>query len=361
MITFTQGNLLEAKVEAVVNTVNTVGIMGKGIALMFKERFPDNFKAYEKACKDKEIRIGKMFVSENRELFGPNWIVNFPTKTHWRVNTRLEWIEEGLEDLVRVIGEKNISSIAIPPLGCGNGGLDWSDVRPLIVSTLENVEGLDAVVYEPTAKYQNVMKRNGVDKLTPARALVAEMVRRYCLLGIDCSILEVQKLAWFIERGVKRSKVNDPLKFEFVADKFGPYSHNLIKLLDSLDGSYLHCDKRLADAEPLDLIWFNYSKKDHVNAYLHSGEGKAYAGVLEWASSTIDGFESPFGMELLATVDWLLEVDNAEPTVDGIMDGLKHWAGDITASQRKRKIFDKRLIWIALHQLDKANSSPPPS
>ena len=361
MITFTQGNLLEAKVEAVVNTVNTVGIMGKGIALMFKERFPDNFKAYEKACKDKEIRIGKMFVSENRELFGPNWIVNFPTKTHWRVNTRLEWIEEGLEDLVRVIGEKNISSIAIPPLGCGNGGLDWSDVRPLIVSTLENVEGLDAVVYEPTAKYQNVMKRNGVDKLTPARALVAEMVRRYCLLGIDCSILEVQKLAWFIERGVKRSKINDPLKFEFVADKFGPYSHKLSKLLDALDGSYLHCDKRLADAEPLDLIWFNYSKKDHVNAYLYSGEGKAYAGVLEWASSTIDGFESPFGMELLATVDWLLEEDNAEPTVDGIMDGLKHWMGDKTASQRKLSIFYERLIRIALHQLDKANSSPSPS
>lgn len=158
MIKFTKGNLLEADVEAVVNTVNTVGIMGKGIALMFKERFPDNFKAYKKACENNEIRIGKMFVSENRDFFGPKWIVNFPTKTHWRVNSRLEWIEEGLEDLVRVILDKKISSIAIPPLGCGNGGLDWSDVRPLLVMALEQVEGLDAVVYEPTAKYQNVSK-----------------------------------------------------------------------------------------------------------------------------------------------------------------------------------------------------------
>lgn len=355
MIKFTKGNLLEADVEAVVNTVNTVGIMGKGIALMFKERFPDNFKAYEKACENKEIRIGKMFVSENGEFFGPKWIVNFPTKTHWRVNTRLEWIEEGLQDLVRVIRDKKISSIAIPPLGCGNGGLNWCDVRPLLVMALEQVEGLDAVVYEPTAKYQNVTKRIGVDKLTPARALVTEMVRRYCLLGIECSILEVQKLAWFIERGVKRSKVNDSLKFEFVADKFGPYSHNLQKLLDALDGSYLHCDKRLADAEPLDLIRFNGDKRDKLNAYLKSSEGKVYAGVLEWASSTIDGFESPFGMELLATVDWLLEEDGVEPTVKRIMDGLKNWAGDKDASQRKLRIFDERSISIALEQLEKAN------
>ncbi len=152
MITFTQGNLLEADVEAAVNTVNTVGIMGKGIALMFKERFPQNFEAYAHACEDKEVRIGKMFVSENREFFGPKWIVNFPTKTHWRANTQLEWIEKGLQDLIWVIKEKNIRSIAIPPLGCGNGGLNWDDVRPLVVAALEKVEGLEAVVYEPTAK-----------------------------------------------------------------------------------------------------------------------------------------------------------------------------------------------------------------
>ena len=296
-----------------------------------------------------------MYVTESKELFGPKWIINFPTKTHWRVRTKIEWVEEGLEDLVHVIREKAIRSIAIPPLGCGNGGLEWADVRPLIESRLEKLDGVQAIVYEPTAKYQNVVKRNGVEKLTPARALVAEMIRRYCLLGIDCSILEVQKLGWFIERGAKRHQIDGPLNFRFQANRYGPYSHNLTKLLDSLDGSYLLCNKRLADADPLDLIWFNDAKTDLVAAYLNSGDGKTYAGVLEWASSTIDGFESPLGMELLATVDWLIEEDRVAPTVAGVMEGLRHWAGGETAGQRKLKIFDERLISIALEQLGEAN------
>ena len=351
MISFTQGNLLEADVEAVVNTVNTVGIMGKGIALMFKERFPDNFKAYARACKDDKIRIGTMFVTKSDEMFGPKWIINFPTKTHWKVKTRLEWIQKGLEDLVRVISEKDIKSIAIPPLGCGNGGLDWSDVRPSIVDVITKIENLDAIIYEPTSKYQNVTKRKGVQRLTPARALVAEMVRRYCLLDIDCSILEVQKLAWFIERGVRQMQVQDPLNFQFVADKYGPYSHNLTKLLDSLDGSYLICEKRLADAGPLDLIWFNYEKMDLVKAYLRSGLGKTYIGVLEWASEMIDGFESPLGMELLSTVDWLVDQEGFPLTIDGVKQGLRNWTGGVAAGERKLRILDDRLIGIALDQL----------
>ncbi len=358
MITYAKGNLLEADVDAVVNTVNTVGIMGKGIALMFKEQFPRNFEAYARACDAGEMRTGKMFVTENKELFGPRWIINFPTKTHWRVKTKIEWVEDGLKDLVRVIRENNIHSIAIPPLGCGNGGLDWHDVRPLIEAALEELDGVNAIVYEPTAKYQNVAKRTGVEKLTPARALMAEMVRRYSLLGIECSILEVQKLGWFIERGARRFQVSDALKFRFQANKYGPYSHNLTKLLDSLDGSYLRCDKRLADADPMDFIWFNSAKHDRVQAFLNSGEGKEFSRVLEWASTTIDGFESPLGMELLATVDWMMQNDDIEPTVEGVMEGLKGWAGGEAAGQRKLKIFDRRLVAIALEQLQASNQLP---
>jgi O-acetyl-ADP-ribose deacetylase (regulator of RNase III) len=136
MITFREGNLLEAEVEAVVNTVNTVGVMGKGIALMFKERFPDNFKAYRRACKEKEVRIGHMFVTASNELSGPRWIINFPTKEHWKAPSRMEWIEAGLQDLQRVLREKEIRSVAIPPLGCGNGGLDWVEVRARIEEAL---------------------------------------------------------------------------------------------------------------------------------------------------------------------------------------------------------------------------------
>lgn len=138
---------------------------------MFKEQFPRNFEAYARACDAGEVRIGKMFVTENKELFGPRWIINFPTKTHWRANTKTEWVEEGLKDLVQVIREKDIHSIAIPPLGCGNGGLDWRDVRPLIVSALEDVEGVNTIVYEPMSKCQNVAKRTGVEKLTPGACI----------------------------------------------------------------------------------------------------------------------------------------------------------------------------------------------
>ena len=358
MITFKQGNLLEADAEALVNTVNTVGIMGKGIALMFKECFPQNFEAYAHACKIGDVRIGKMFVTENLTLFGPKWIINFPTKTDWRVKTKLKWVEDGLLDLVHVIREKEIRSIAVPPLGCGNGGLRWPDVRRLITSSLEEVEGVEVVAYIPTRQYQNVAKREGVEKLTPARALVAEMVRRYCLIGIDCSLLEVQKLAWFIERGVRRFQIDDPLNFHFSADKYGPYSHNLVKLLDGLDGSYLSCDKRLADAGPLDLIWFNDSKRERVNLYFNSEEDQIFAKALEWASFTTDGFESPLGMELLATVDWMVRNDGVASTVEGVMAGLSNWKGGDEAGRRKLKIFDERLISLALERLDKANELP---
>ena len=176
-------------------------------------------------------------------------------------------------------------------------------------------------------------------------------------LGIDCSILEVQKLGWFVERGAKRSRIADPLRFMFQANRHGPCSHNLTKLLDSLDGTCLRCDKRLADAGPFDLIWFGEARHDRVQAYLNSGEGKVYSRALEWASNTVDGFESPLGMELLATVDWMIQHDGTEPTVNGVIEGLMDWPGGREAGQRKSRIFDRRLVSIALEQLETANRS----
>jgi len=250
MIRFTKGNLLDADVEALVNTVNTVGVMGKGIALMFKDRFPPNFQEYAAACKRGEVRIGRMFVTQNPSLDVPRWIINFPTKTHWRVKTRIEWIDAGLEDLRRVVVEKGIRSIAVPPLGCGHGGLSWSEVRPRIVNALGSLPDVDVVVYEPTRRYQNVAKRTGVEKLTPARALIAELVRRYWILGIECSMLEIQKLAWFLEREIDASGLENPLDLRFQADRYGPYADRLRHLLNQLDGSYLRSEVRVADAKP---------------------------------------------------------------------------------------------------------------
>ena len=144
---FTQGNLLEARVDAVVNTVNTVGVMGKGIALMFKERFPENYKAYAAACEAGDVRIGEMFVTAGVELDGPRWIINFPTKKHWRDPSKLEWVRSGLAALKEVIRDRQIKSIAIPPLGCGNGGLDWPIVRALIEDALGGLNEVEILVY----------------------------------------------------------------------------------------------------------------------------------------------------------------------------------------------------------------------
>lgn len=349
MIRFTEGNLLEANAEALVNTVNTVGVMGKGIALMFKEAFPDNTKAYEQACKKRLVKVGNMFVTERQQLMGPRWIINFPTKEHWRNPSRIEWIEKGLEDLKSVMRERQIRSIALPPLGSGNGGLEWQKVRPLIEKALGDIPDLEVLVYEPTKKYQNVAKSKGVEKLTPARALVAELVRRYSIIGIECTLLEIQKLAYFLEWTIEAKTLPNPLKLEFRAHRFGPYAHRLTHLLNGLDGSYLHCDKRLADADPLDIIWFDDSKRDHVAVYLAS-EAKDYREALDATTTYIEGFEAPLEMELLATVHWLIEHDRIEPRVDEVRVGLHKWPGE-HASERKLRLFDDRLIELALERI----------
>ena len=147
MIRFVRGDLLAAPAEALVNPVNCVGVMGRGLALAFKAAFPENFAAYAAACRAKEVATGRMFVFKRQA--SPRWIVNFPTKRHFRTPSKLEWIEDGLIDLRRVIVDMKIASIAVPALGCGLGGLDWLVVRPLIVDALDPIEGLEVHLHEP--------------------------------------------------------------------------------------------------------------------------------------------------------------------------------------------------------------------
>lgn len=350
MIKFTSGNLLDADVQVLVNTVNTVGVMGKGIALMFKERFSENFRLYAAACKAKQVHTGKMFITRVSELDGPEWIVNFPTKQHWRAASQINWVRDGLVDLKDFLIRENIRSVAIPPLGAGNGGLDWKQVKPEIEAILGGLQ-TEILVFEPIDKYQNVEKKSGVETLTPARALIAELVRRYWVLGMECSILEIQKLAWFLERAVEKFNPEDnPLDLKFVAHHYGPYANRLQHLLNNLDGSYLHCNKRISDADPLEVIWFDEKRRDYVQAYLGS-EARKYQKALESTAELIDGFESPFGMELLATVDWLLIKERVEPRLSAIRDGIEQWKGGRFAAGRKSEIFDDRSLSIALERL----------
>ena len=149
MITEAHGDLLDADADALVNTVNTVGVMGKGIALQFKRAFPEMFRAYARAAKAGDVELGRMHVWPTGQMTGPRYVINFPTKGHWRASSRLADIERGLDDLVRVVRELRITSVALPPLGCGNGGLDWADVEPRIRHALTAVPDVDIVLYPP--------------------------------------------------------------------------------------------------------------------------------------------------------------------------------------------------------------------
>ncbi|ERS81693.1 hypothetical protein Q671_13550, partial [Halomonas sp. PBN3] len=225
-------------------------------------------------------------------------------------------------------------------------------------SGLGELDNVRVLVFEPTAEYQNVAKRSGVDKLTPARALIAELVRRYWVLGIECSLLEVQKLAWLMERRILDHGLKNPLVLQFQPHRYGPYSDRLRHLLNGLDGSYLHSEKRINDASPEEVVWFDESRRERLGAYLRSAEARPYAEVLEEVDALIDGFQSPLGMEVLATLDWLVSQERVEPTVEAIKEGLRHWPNDI-AGQRKLRLFSDRLIALALERLTGEALLPP--
>ena len=195
------------------------------------------------------------------------------------------------------------------------------------------------------------LKRTGRTKLTPARALIVELVRRYSVLGFDCSNLEVQKLGWFLQRMIVSMGLPDALDLRFVANKYGPYADRLRHLLDGLDGCYLHGEKPLADAGPLDSIWFEPSKKPELQAFLASEAASHFLPALESTARVIEGFESPLGMELLATVDWLTQEGRCEATVGAIRKGLETWPGGRAAAARKLRILDERILGLALERL----------
>jgi len=350
MIRYTTGNLLDAQADALVNTVNTVGVMGKGIALMFKEAFPDAYEEYKDVCDRGEFEPGTVLAYDRQTMIQPRWILHFATKKHWRNPSKIEWIESGLIELRQFVLANSIQSVAIPPLGAGNGKLEWAQVRPLFSEILGDLDTVDVLVYEPTDRYQNVQKAKGKIKLTPSRALMAEAIRRYALMGSPCTLLEAQKLGWFINRSLEKSGRTNPMRLSFDANRYGPYAHKLNFLLDAIDGSYISLQKRVADSKPFDPIFFQFNLEDRLSAYLNS-EGKEYLEVINTLEDTIDGFESPLGLELLSTVDWLLFRDKVSPTVDAIKSALSDWRGGEGSAARKLRLFDDRMLQVAIDRL----------
>lgn len=332
MIEYTSGDILRCEADALVNTVNCVGVMGRGIALQFKNMYPANFKAYEAACKREEVQPGRMFVFETKQLTPPRLIINFPTKRHWRGKSRIEDIEAGLVDLVNVIRDKNIRSIAISPLGAGLGGLDWKEVRPRIEHALGELEGVQVIVYEPNGapasdKMAHVRE---VPKMTSGRAALVELMQRYLsgLLDPFVTLLEVHKLMYFMQ------EAGEPLRLDYIKHHYGPYAKNLRHVLNAIEGHLIagYADGGDAPDKPLSLVPGAVAE---AKSFLDQHE--ISRARFERVTRLVEGFESPYGLELLATVHWVIHREGATQS-DSVKRQIYQW------NDRKRQFTQRQLV-----------------
>lgn len=337
MIEVKKGNLLKSDAEALVNTVNCVGVMGRGIALQFKQAFPENNDEYSKMCSRKKLVIGKVFVFATSSFVNPKFIINFPTKNHWREKSKIEYIEKGLKSLVDEVKRLGIKSISVPPLGCGMGGLSWQIVSSRIRVAFRDLRDVVVYLYEPSGSPapETMLIRTERPKLTKARALFISLINRYGIPGYKITVLEIQKLAYFLQ------ELGEPLRLRYKKEKYGPYAENLNHVLQVLDGHYI---RGYGDRKATAKIYLMPKAADKAKAYL-SNEYEAKQR-LERVSRIIEGFETPYGLELLATVHWA--VKHEPPTPKGMKDittRVQRW------NVRKQIIFAAEHIQTAYKHL----------
>lgn len=342
---FVIGNLLEAKTQALVNTVNTVGVMGKGIALQFKEQFPVNFKIYATACKNGEMQIGKMLVVKENTMHGEKWIINFPTKTEWFKKSQYDYLEKGLVDLVRVITEYNIKSIAIPPLGSGNGGLKWSNVKLLLEKYLGGLAGVEILIYEPNDAVKEILQKENVRKveLTPSRAMFLHALFEYEKIGEVASLFAANKLAYFLQRS------GESLRLQFVPYTYGPYAQAVEKVLYAMNGKYLMGFEQMK-AKPFEPLKLNYERYNEVNEFIKKKLDATQQARLTNLFKIIDGFESSLSLEILSSIDFLLS-KNSKLSNDDLLKKIQEW------NSRKKELIDKEHIDVAVKHLSEYGSS----
>lgn len=343
MITDAQGNLLEADVEALVNTVNTVGVMGKGIALQFARAFPAMLADYARAAKRGDVRLGIMHVWPNDALSGPRWIINFPTKGHWRGRSRIADIEAGLADLVRVVRAEGITSVAVPPLGCGNGGLRWDEVRPLIEQAFAALAEVDVRLYGPHGAPAADAMPTGTrrPRWTPGKAALVHMLASYSERALEVSLVEVQKLMYFLQ------VAGEPLRLKYVKGIYGPYADNLRHSLRAVEGHFLtgfgDASSSVTSAEPISVIPGMAREAEAELSALPDTRAR-----IERVLALSDGFETAYGMELLATVHWVLTTHGAGAAgnAESATELVGRW------SPRKKHMFSRHHVeaaWQRLH------------
>ena len=341
MIEIQQGNLLKANAEAIVNTVNCVGVMGKGIALQFKQAYPDNFRQYAKACRVSEVRPGQMFVVSTGNLFNPRYIINFPTKRHWKGKSKIEDIQTGLKALIQEVKQLGITSIAVPPLGCGNGGLSWKTVKPLIESAFLELPNVQVLLFEPqgTPEADAMLVATEKPRMTRARALFVRLLELYGIPGYRLTMLEIQKLAYFLQIA------GEPLRLQYIKEKYGPYANNLNHVLQKLEGHYI---RGYGDRSREAQIYVLPDGEIAARRFLENSDDAIER--LERVSNLINGFETPYGMELLATVHWVVR-ENWEAGEDSerAIELVREW------NIRKSELFKPQHIRKAWQRLREQN------
>ncbi len=338
MIKYKSGDILKEETEALVNTVNCVGVMGRGIALQFKKFFPENFKAYTAACKYGEVQPGKMFVFKTGELTNPHYIINFPTKRHWRGASRMDDIESGLCALSEEIRKHKIQSIAIPPLGSGMGGLDWPQVRSRIEMAFQEFDDVQIAIYEPQGapEADQMVRNRQVPDMTPGRAALVSLMHRYLagLLDPFVTLLEVHKLMYFMQ------VAGEPLRLQYVKDSYGPYAKNLRHMLHPIEGHLISGYADGGDAPDKELKMVPGALED-AQKFLKDQTGTQ--AHLERVFDLVEGFESPFGLELLSTVHWVASRESPQST-DDVVAKTYAW-------NERKKQFSRRQICLALKVL----------
>lgn len=338
-ITPTTGDLLrQDDVDAIVNTVNCAGVMGKGIALQFKNRWPANFRAYAAACKAGAVRPGRVFIHALGALVKPSYIINFPTKDHWRGASKIEYITDGLADLVVQVKRLSIRSIAIPPLGCGNGGLEWSQVRPLIEAAFASQPEVEVRLFEPAGAppAKSMVVRTVRPKMTPGRAAILKVLETYRALNYGLSKIEVQKLAYFLQ------EAGEPLGLEFVKHQYGPYSEQLRHALNRLEGHFI---RGLGDGVVGSEIEPIADALQEADALLARQEHAGVAQRVAHVARLIDGFQSPYGMELLASVHWVATRESAAVSLPEALAAIRGW------NPRKRAMMTAEHVAAAWERL----------
>lgn len=328
-MTFKVGDILDDNAEALVNTVNCVGVMGRGIALQFKRAFPDNFREYAAHCRRGQVRPGRVLVYDTGTMVSPRYIINFPSKRHWRGKSRIEDIETGLASLVEEIRARAIRSVAIPPLGSGLGGLDWRKVRALIEKALAELDDVRVVVYEPGGRPAGRANRStDVPRMTPGRAALVALLDRYLrgLLDPFVTLLEAHKLMYFMQ------VAGEPLALRITKGRYGPYAENLRHVLHAIEGHLVVGYLDGGDRPDRQLRLVPGARED-ARKFLHAvpETRKRLAKVVD----LVDGFESPFGLELLATTHWVVQEEGAE-SLGAILKRIEAWnPGTKTFSRRQ--------------------------